>query len=105
MGRAPMLTCGYAGKDGNCFYLVNGRFPDRPQGYKWDGIVPGDTSATEWNRMLPQARLPWLLNPPGGYVQNCNSAPWYTNLKAPIDRRQNPEDLTPNFNLLRQHRH
>jgi len=63
--------------------------------------VPGDTSATEWNRLLPQARLPLLVNPEGGYVQNCNSAPWYTNLHAIIDRRQFPEDITPNFNSLR----
>jgi acyl-homoserine-lactone acylase len=97
-----MFNVCYADAAGNCFYLFNGRFPDRPRGYRWDGVVPGGTAATEWSGMLPQARLPWLLNPPGGYVQNCNSSPWYTNLKAPIDRRQFPDDLTPNFNLLRQ---
>lgn len=102
MGAAPMFNICYADREGNCFYLFNGRFPDRPQGYKWEGIVPGGTQATEWSRMLPQSRLPSLLNPPGGYVQSCNSAPWYTNLKAPIDRTKYPEDLTPNFNLLRQ---
>lgn len=102
MGAAPMFNICYADRDGNCFYIFNGRFPDRPKGYKWDAIVPGGTSATEWSRMLPQHRLPSLLNPPGGYVQNCNSSPWYTNLKAPIDARQFPDDLTPNFNLMRQ---
>ncbi len=102
MGAAPMFNICYADVEGNCFYIFNGRFPDRPRGYKWEAVVPGGTSATEWSRMLPQARLPWLLNPPGGYVQNCNSAPWYTNLKAPIDRRNYPDDLTPNFNLMRQ---
>ncbi|HVK10795.1 MAG TPA: penicillin acylase family protein [Gemmataceae bacterium] len=102
MGAAPMFNICYADAEGNCFYLFNGRFPDRPPGHPWEAIVPGGTSATEWNRMLPQARLPSLLNPPGGYVQNCNSAPWYTNLKAPIDRRRFPDDLTPNFNSLRQ---
>ncbi|HVK18363.1 MAG TPA: penicillin acylase family protein [Fimbriiglobus sp.] len=102
MGAAPMFNICYADAEGNCFYLFNGRFPDRPPGHPWEAIVPGGTSATEWNRMLPQARLPFLLNPPGGYVQNCNSSPWYTNLKAPIDRRQFPDDLTFNFNSLRQ---
>lgn len=102
MGAVPMFNICYADAEGNCFYLFNGRFPDRPPGLQWDGIVPGGTSATEWNRTLPQSRLPSLLNPPGGYVQNCNSSPWYTNLKAPIDRRQFPDDLTPNFNTLRQ---
>jgi acyl-homoserine-lactone acylase len=102
MGAMPMFNICYADQEGNCFYLFNGRFPDRPAGYNWAGIVPGGKAATEWNRMLPQARLPSLLNPPGGYVQNCNSSPWYTSLKAPIDRRQFPSDLTPNFNTLRQ---
>ncbi len=102
MGAVPMFNICYADQEGNCFYLFNGRFPDRPAGYNWAGTVPGGKAATEWNRMLPQARLPSLLNPPGGYVQNCNSSPWYTNLKAPIDRRQFPSDLTPNFNSLRQ---
>jgi acyl-homoserine-lactone acylase len=101
MQALPMFNICYADERGNVFYLFNGRFPDRPAGYSWDGVVPGNTSATEWNRVLPQSRLPGLVNPPGGYVQNCNSAPWYTNLKARIDRRAYPDDLTPNFNSLR----
>ncbi len=101
MQAIPMFNICYADKEGNCFYLFNGRFPDRPAGYAWDGVVPGNTSATEWNHLLPQSRLPSLVNPPGGYVQNCNSAPWYTNLRAPIDRHQYPDDLTPNFNSMR----
>jgi acyl-homoserine-lactone acylase len=102
MQALPMFNICYADKEGNCFYLFNGRFPDRPAGYNWAGVVPGNTSATEWNRLLPQSRLPSLVNPPGGYVQNCNSAPWYTNLRQILDRHQFPPDLTPNFNDLRQ---
>jgi acyl-homoserine-lactone acylase len=102
MQALPMFNICYADKEGNCFYLFNGRFPDRPSGYNWAGVVPGNTSASEWNRILPQSRLPSLVNPPGGYVQNCNSAPWYTNLQKIIDRRKFPPDLTPNFNDLRQ---
>jgi acyl-homoserine-lactone acylase len=128
----PMFNICYADKEGNVFYLCNGRFPDRavgevgptnkdepvgndgplgefgpygyarPVGYDWLGVVPGDTSATEWNRMLPQSRLPHLVNPPGGYVQNCNSAPWYTSLQAPIDRRRFPFWFSRNINGFRQ---
>ncbi|HEV3447122.1 MAG TPA: penicillin acylase family protein [Gemmataceae bacterium] len=101
MQALPMFNICYADKEGNVFYLFNGRFPARPSGYNWEGVVPGDTSATEWNHILPVSRLPSLVNPPGSYVQNCNSAPWYTNLNALIDRRQYPDDLTPNFNSLR----
>jgi acyl-homoserine-lactone acylase len=101
MQALPMFNICYADKEGNDFYLFNGRVPDRPAGYKWDGIVPGNTSATDWKQILPESRLPFLLNPAGGYVQNCNSAPWYTNLQAPIDQHKYPEELTPNFNSLR----
>jgi acyl-homoserine-lactone acylase len=97
----PMFNICYADKEGNIFYIFNGRFPDRPQGHNWAGTLPGNTAATEWNNILPQNRLPLLVNPAGSYVQNCNSSPWYTNLRAIIDRKQFPEDLTPNFNSLR----
>lgn len=97
----PMFNICYADKEGNVFYIFNGRFPDRPQGYDWSGVVAGNTQATEWNNILPESRLPYLINPAGSYVQNSNSAPWYTNLNAIIDRAKFPADLTPNFNGLR----
>ena len=101
MQALPMFNICYADKEGNVFYIFNGRFPERPSGYNWAGIVPGNTSATEWNRILPESRLPQMVNPPGGYVQNSNSAPWYTNMQAMLDRRLFPDYLTPNFNGLR----
>jgi acyl-homoserine-lactone acylase len=102
MQALPMFNICYADREGNVFYLFNGRFPERPAGYDWAGAVPGNTSATEWNHVLPECRLPFLLNPRGGYVQNCNSAPWYTNLEQLLDRHGYPADLTPNINGLRQ---
>jgi len=101
MQALPMFNICYTDRDGNVFYIFNGRFPDRPSGYDWSGVVPGNTAATEWNHILPESRLPYLINPPGAYVQNSNSSPWYTNLHAIIDRRQYPADLTPTFNGLR----
>lgn len=102
MQAVPMFNICYADREGNIFYLFNGRCPDRPQGMKWSGVVPGNTSATEWCRILPQGRLPCLVNPAGDYVQNCNSSPWYTTLRQAIDRKKFPEDLTTNVNTLRQ---
>jgi acyl-homoserine-lactone acylase len=99
-GLAMFNIC-YADVEGNSFYLFNGRFPQRPQGYDWSGVVPGDTADTEWYNVLRQGRLPSLLNPPGGYVQNCNSSPWYTNMQAVINRHEYPDDLAPLANTLR----
>ncbi|HEY2931276.1 MAG TPA: acylase [Acidobacteriota bacterium] len=101
MQAIPMFNICYADREGNVFYIFNGRFPDRPSGYRWSGVIPGNTAASEWSSILPESRLPQLINPSGGYVQNSNSSPWYTNLRQIIDRRNFPEDLTPNFNGLR----
>jgi acyl-homoserine-lactone acylase len=101
MQALPMFNICYADKEGNCFYIFNGRFPARPAGYNWEGVIPGNSSASEWNHILPENRLPHLVNPPGGYVQNCNSAPWYTTMQKIIDRHKYPDDLTPNFNSMR----
>ena len=43
----PMFNIAYADAEGNVFYIFNGRFPDRPAGFNWSGVVPGDTAATE----------------------------------------------------------
>lgn len=101
MQALPMFNIAYADTDGNCYHIFNGRFPDRPAGYDWSGVVPGGTKASEWYSILPESRLPQLLNPKGGYVQNSNSAPWYTNLNAVLDRSEYPADLCENTNSLR----
>lgn len=101
MQALPMFNIGYADADGNCFYICNGRFPARPAGYDWSGVVPGGTPATEWYHILPECRLPQLLNPESGYIANSNSSPWYTNLGQIIDRNQYPADLFPLENTLR----
>ena len=101
MQALPMFNIAYADVEGNCFYIFNGRMPDRPQGIDWSGVVPGNTSGTEWSDILPQSRLPQLLNPKGAYVQNSNSAPWYTNQQAVIDKSLFPAELAPDSNSLR----
>ena len=85
MQQLPMFNVAYADRDGNIWYAFNGRIPIRPTGYNWAGPVPGNTSKTEWFAMRPLDELPQLLNPKTGYVQNCNDAPWYTNLQQQID--------------------
>ena len=44
------------------------------------------------------------MNPPGGYVQNCNSPPYLTNLQAPLDPARFPAHFSPNdLSLRTQH--
>ncbi len=60
---------------GDIYYVRNGRVPIRPAGYDFTRPVPGDTAATEWQGLHPVGDLLQLLNPPQGYMQNCNTAP------------------------------
>jgi len=90
MQQLPMFNIGYADRDGNVLFLANARIPIRPAGVDWSKPVRGDTSANEWYALHPVSDLPQLLNPPGGYIQNCNDPPWYTNLQKVLDKSKFP---------------
>ena len=67
----------YADKDDHIYYLSNGLFPKRNPKYDWLGVVPGNTSETLWSDdFYPLDSLPQLLDPPSGYVYNCNHSPF-----------------------------
>lgn len=60
---------------GNIFYHRAGRVPVRAPGYDWSRPVDGSTSATEWRGFHPSSELVQVVNPPHGYMQNCNIPP------------------------------
>lgn len=64
-----------ADTSGNIFYHRAGRVPIRAEGYDWSRPVNGSTSATEWRGFHPAATQLQIVNPPQGYMQNCNIPP------------------------------
>jgi acyl-homoserine-lactone acylase len=103
MQELTMFNIGYADRQGNIFYLYNGRIPVRPDGYDWKRAVPGDDSTAEWYTIHPISDLPQLFNPASGYLQNCNDAPWYATTGASIDRTKYPDyDGDKDFGLRGQ---
>ncbi|MBI4556935.1 MAG: penicillin acylase family protein [Candidatus Hydrogenedentes bacterium] len=64
-----------ADTSGNIYYQRTGRVPRRPSGYDWSRPVDGSTSATEWQGFHPATDHLQVLNPPQGYMQNCNIPP------------------------------
>ncbi len=87
--QLPMFTVGYADRDGHILFLSTGRVPKRPQGaYDWFQPVRGDVSATLWDEILPYESLPRLVDPPGGFVQNSNSVPWFATMPPAFDRAE-----------------
>ncbi len=97
----PMFNICYADREGNIFYLWNGTIPDLPHPAHQSDAVPARKSADVWTRFHPIDELPQLFNPPGGYVQNCNSPPFFTNLQAPLDPDKFPEHYPANNVSLR----
>lgn len=74
----PMFNCGYADARGNLYFVYNALLPLRAPGHDWSQEVRGDSSDALWTEFLPFDRLPQVKNPPSGFFQNANSAPYRT---------------------------
>ncbi len=82
----PTSNFTYADAAGNILYLWNAKIAERPDdGTDYSLDVPAGTDKYVWKRFVKPARFPRLLNPGGGYIQNCNNPPWYTSLRDPLD--------------------
>jgi len=77
--QIPMFNVIYADRKGHIELLFGGQVPDRSTGDAafWHGAIPGDKSTLVWNKLLSYRDLPKAIDPPAGWVQNSNSAPWY----------------------------
>jgi acyl-homoserine-lactone acylase len=68
----------YADRAGNIFYVHGNAIPKRDPQYDWTKPVDGSDVATDWTNYHRFDELPQLLNPPTGWLQNCNSTPFLT---------------------------
>ncbi len=83
----------------NLFFISTGIFPKRDQNYSWKEILPGDTSATFWDRndYLPTSELLQINNPPSGYIYNMNNTPYKAT--GPGDNVK-PEEIDPSIGYM-----
>ncbi len=90
----PTSNFTYADADGNIMYMWNARIPQRlDDGTDYSLDVPAATNKYVWKKMLAPRSFPRLLNPSGGYSQNCNNPPWYASLRNPLDAHRYPAYL------------
>ncbi len=82
-----------ADTSGNIYYQRTGRVPMRPDGYDWSRPVDGSTSKTDWRGFHPASHLLQVLNPPQGYMQNCNVPPDVMMKNSPFSPEHAPSYL------------
>jgi len=66
----------YADTEGNIAYWHGNRIPKKDAKYDWSKPVDGSTSATEWKGYHDISETIFSVNPPNGWLQNCNSIPF-----------------------------
>ena len=93
MRAHPTSNFTYADADGNIAHYYNARLPLLPHPVTGDTAALAASSADIWSELVPWEDLPLYLNPPGGYVQQANDTPDYTNLNVPLDRDTVPPNL------------
>lgn len=85
----PLFNVIYADTDKHIMLAFNGIIPVRDVGDTafWHAPVPGDDSNLIWTTAHAYADLPKAIDPPGGWVQNSNGAPWYMTMPF-LDKNQ-----------------
>ncbi|MBK9705490.1 MAG: penicillin acylase family protein [Acidobacteria bacterium] len=89
-GRVMPQNIMVADTGGNIYYQRTGRVPIRPKGYDWTKPVDGSTSKTEWLGIHKTSDLLSILNPPQGYMQNCNVPPDVMMVNSPLQAEKFP---------------
>lgn len=90
--QVPTFNITYADRAGHILYFYNGTMPRRATGDVkfWNGLIPGDTSATLWTEIHSYEDLPKLIDPPTGWVQNSNDPPWSSTYPGTLNPQDHP---------------
>jgi acyl-homoserine lactone acylase PvdQ len=68
----------FADRQGDIFYVDNGVFPKRGNGYNYNKPVPGWEPKAQWNGYYAFRDLPQFVDPPNGVIVQCNNSPYST---------------------------
>lgn len=70
--KTPVWNWGFADKNGNIGYKLNGEIPIRAKGFGLEPI-PGWTNEYGWIGTIPFNELPEVYNPESGYIVSANN--------------------------------
>ena len=98
MMQMPIMNILYGDREGNILFVYNAIIPRRDPQFNWAEPVDGSDPRTEWQGVHPLSDLPQVLNPPSGFIQNCNSSPFTTS----DDGNPDPNDF-PSYMIEDKH--
>lgn len=97
----------YADAQGNIAHWHGNFIPVRDRKFNWSEPVDGTTSATEWKGIHKPDETVHYENPSNGWIQNCNSSPFYSSGDASPKKESYPSYMAPdgeNFRSLNARR-
>lgn len=93
----------YADNQGNIAHWHGNFIPVRDNKYDWGAPVDGTITATEWKGIHKPEETVYYENPSTGWIQNCNSSPFYSSGDASPKKENFPTYMAPdgeNFRSL-----
>lgn len=85
----------YADVDGNIAYWHGNRIPKKDPQLNWRDPVDGTTAQTEWQGTHDIRETVHYINPPNGWLQNCNATPFTAAGKNSLDKKNFPAYMAP----------
>jgi acyl-homoserine lactone acylase PvdQ len=84
----------YADADGTIAYYHGNFIPKRNEKFDYTKPVDGSNPETDWNGLHPLEDNIMVLNPPNGWIQNCNSTPFTSAAEYSPKREEYPNYMT-----------
>ena len=88
-------------RHGDMAYTYFSATHKRDDRFNWRRPVDGSIRDTEWGPRIPWDELPRMINPPAGYIVNCNNNPYTNAPDSPIQPAGFPAHLANQETRLR----
>ena len=85
----------YADSSGNIAYYHGNFIPERDTRFDYSKPVDGSDPATDWQGLHTVDETVTVLNPPNGWIQNCNSTPFTSAAEFSPKREDYPVYMAP----------
>ena len=85
----------YADKEGNIAYWHGNFIPRRNPAINWSQPVDGSKSVYAWRGVHTLNEIVHAINPSQGFIQNCNSSPFYMSGRNTLESKNYPQYMAP----------